>query len=53
MKKMGKKNSVIFTLDCVRLKLTSTFTWPPQISIIDLIFTSNKICLETLKHGKK
>jgi hypothetical protein len=40
-------------LDCVKLKVASTFAWPPQISIIDPIFASNQICLETLGHDKK
>jgi hypothetical protein len=48
-----KKKSEILTLDCVQLKLTSTSTWPPQISIIDPIFASNQICLETLGHDRK
>jgi hypothetical protein len=47
---MGKKNSEILTLDSIRLKPTSTFAWPPQISILDSIFASNQICLETLRH---
>jgi hypothetical protein len=36
-----------------KLKPTSTFAWPPQISIIDPIFASNQICLETLGHDRK
>ncbi len=52
MKKM-KKNSEILTLDCVRFKLASTSTWPPQISIIDPIFASNNFFLETLRHDRK
>jgi hypothetical protein len=43
----------MLTLDYVRLKHTSTSTWPPQISIIDPIFASNQICLKTLRHDKK
>jgi hypothetical protein len=52
MKKM-KKIDEILTLDCVRLKLASTFAWPPRMCIIDPIFAFNQICLETLRHDKK
>jgi hypothetical protein len=51
--KKKKKNNEILTLDCVRLKHASTSAWPPQISIIDPIFTSNQICLKTLGHDRK